>query len=150
MHDRIRLVRKAVDLSQKDFGEKLGVSRDVMANIENNRVSPGNTFLQLLCSVFNVREEWLRTGEGDMFQAEKSFSLDEYVRAHNFSDIELRILKAYLEIPIDLREKVLGYISHSFSRDSEIEREVQSYREELEIEKGAAVKSSASPDIKEA
>lgn len=150
MHDRIRLVRKAVNLSQKDFGEKLGVSRDVMANIENDRVSPSNTFLQLLCSVFNVREEWLRAGEGEMFQSEKSFSLDEYVHAHNFTDIELRILKAYLEIPVELREKVLGYVSHAFSHGSEIDRQVQSYREELEAEKKVEAGSLASPDTKEA
>lgn len=150
MYERIRIVRKTEKLSQKEFGEKLGVSRDVMANIENNRVVPNETFLQLLCSVFHINQKWLRTGEGEMFHTEKAFSLDEYVRAHDFSDVELRILKAYLDIPKELREKALEYFDRSFSAESEIDREVQSYREELEAEKGDTDGLSALPDAEDA
>ena len=70
--NRIKQIRESLSLngkkvSQKAFGEELGVSRDVMANIENNRVIPNDTFLQLLCTKYNVSEEWIRTGGGDPF-----------------------------------------------------------------------------------
>lgn len=65
--DRIKEIRKQKKLSQVAFGEKLGVSRDVINNIELGRVEPKELFIRHLCSEFNVNEHWLRTGEGDMY-----------------------------------------------------------------------------------
>lgn len=67
MNEKIRAVRRALNLSQKEFGEALGVSRDVLANIENNRVEPKELFVKLLCSTYNVDYDWLTRGEGEMF-----------------------------------------------------------------------------------
>ncbi len=78
MHNRIKDVRVREGLSQKAFGESLGVSRDVLANIENNRVEPKETFLKLMCSTYGVNEEWLRTGEGEMFRP--MTSNDEFLK----------------------------------------------------------------------
>ena len=150
MKERFKLLRKNLNLSQADMGRKIGISNTAISKLENGENNITDQIILSVCRAFNVREEWLRTGDGEMFQSEKSFSLDEYVRAHNFSDIELRILKAYLEIPVELREKVLGYVSRAFTADAEIDQEVQSYREELEAEKKVEVVSLASPDTKEA
>lgn len=59
-------------MSQREFGKSLGVSRDVMANIENNRVQPSATFILLLCSVYNVNMHWLETGNGEPILVDKS------------------------------------------------------------------------------
>ena len=67
MITRIRAVRKALKLSQKAFGAKLGVSRDVVGNIEYGRVPPKEPFVALLCHQYKVNRSWLETGEGDMF-----------------------------------------------------------------------------------
>lgn len=67
MFTRIRAVRKALKLSQKDFGAALGVSRDVIGNIEYGRVSPKEPFVALLCHQYKVNRSWLETGEGEMF-----------------------------------------------------------------------------------
>ncbi len=65
--DRIKEVRKKEKLSQPIFGERLGVTRDVVSNIELGRVEPKEVFIKLLCSEFKVNEHWLRTGEGEMY-----------------------------------------------------------------------------------
>ena len=65
--DRIKICRKQLNLSQKSFGEKLGVSRDVIKNIELNLVDTKEHFIKLICLEFGVNEEWLRTGTGEMF-----------------------------------------------------------------------------------
>lgn len=71
--DRIKSVREALHLSQRAFGEKLGVSRDVIGNIEYGRVQPKKLFLQHMCQQYKVNEHWLETGEGEMFdKASKS------------------------------------------------------------------------------
>jgi len=67
LYERIKAVRKALDLSQKEFGNRLGVSRDVVANIEYNRVEPQKILIQHICAKFAVNTDWLENGEGDMF-----------------------------------------------------------------------------------
>lgn len=69
MPNRIKSVREALDLSQREFGEKLGVSRDVISNIEYGRVQPKELLLRLLCQQYGVNEHWLETGEGEMFDS---------------------------------------------------------------------------------
>lgn len=66
MNSRILQVRKYLNLSQKEFGNSLGVSRDVIANYENGRVIPPNSIIKLLCSVHSINQEWLETGQGEM------------------------------------------------------------------------------------
>lgn len=70
MFTRLQILRKKLKLSQKEFGEKLGVSRDVVSNAELGRVDMKPIFVSHLCSTFNVNEAWLRTGEGEMFLPE--------------------------------------------------------------------------------
>lgn len=74
MNTRIKAIRKEIKkngkpISQEEFGYRLGVSRDVIANLERttNPVAPTEQMLKLICREFNVNETWLRTGEGEMF-----------------------------------------------------------------------------------
>lgn len=67
MSFRVKAVREALHLSQREFGEKLGVSRDVISNIEYGRVQPKELLLRHMCDLYNVNEHWLQTGEGEMF-----------------------------------------------------------------------------------
>ena len=69
MYKRIKLVREALHLSQREFGERLGVSRDVISNLEYNRVSPKGVLINHLCEVYGVNKNWLETGEGMMFES---------------------------------------------------------------------------------
>lgn len=66
--ERIKLCRKQLKLSQNAFGERLGVSRDVIKNLELGIVDVKEHFIKLMCLELNVDEEWLRTGEGEMFK----------------------------------------------------------------------------------
>lgn len=79
MVDRIKAVREALKLSQRAFGEKLGVGRDVIGNIEYGRVPPKELFLKHMCQQYNVNEHWLKTGEGNMFNEdlEETSKFDE-------------------------------------------------------------------------
>lgn len=71
MYERIKLLRtEQLHMTQTEFGEALGVKRDVINNIENNRLKnpeKQEPIYRLMCEKFNVNEEWLRTGEGEMF-----------------------------------------------------------------------------------
>lgn len=81
MSGRIRAVREALGLSQRKFGERLGVSRDVISNLEYGRVPPKELLLQHICQLYGVNETWLRTGEGEMFHSQHyNKNLEEAVK----------------------------------------------------------------------
>lgn len=71
MYDRIRFLRtEKLHMTQSEFGEVLGVKRDVINNIENNRLKnpeKQEPLYRLICQNFDINEEWLRTGEGEMY-----------------------------------------------------------------------------------
>lgn len=67
MHNRIKEIRKSQKLTQKELGEMLGVSRDAIANIENNRVDASDLFINHFCRELNVNKKYILTGSGDPF-----------------------------------------------------------------------------------
>ena len=67
-NDRIKEVRKALDLTQEKFGEKIGMKKSSLSTVENGVNAVSNQLRTAVCREFHVREEWLRTGEGEMFE----------------------------------------------------------------------------------
>lgn len=67
MHERIKQIRKSLNLTQEEFGKRIGYTRGAVTNIELQKVEPKPLMLDLICREFNVNEQWLRTGEGEMF-----------------------------------------------------------------------------------
>ena len=68
MNKRIRELRKKIGLTQQDFADRIGVKQSTIATYEMGRNEPSNPIINAICSTYNVNEEWLRTGEGEMFQ----------------------------------------------------------------------------------
>lgn len=67
MKDRIKKIRKELDLTQQEFADRIGVKRGGIANYEIGRNEPTDSVISLICREFNINEDWLRTGEGEMF-----------------------------------------------------------------------------------
>lgn len=67
INQRIFRLRTELGMSQTSFGERLGVSRGVIVNLERDLTDPKEAFLKLMCKTFGVREEWLMNGEGEIF-----------------------------------------------------------------------------------
>lgn len=67
MKDRIKKLRKALGLNQTQFGERIGVKQNTVAVYELGRAIPSESVITLIQREFGVSEEWLRTGEGEMF-----------------------------------------------------------------------------------
>lgn len=68
MKERIKKLRKALGLTQQKFADALGIKQNTIAQYESGRNAPIDAVISLICREFGVNEEWLRTGEGDMFQ----------------------------------------------------------------------------------
>jgi transcriptional regulator with XRE-family HTH domain len=67
LNERLKKLRKALDLTQQEFADRIGVKRNSFANYETGRNTPIDAIIISICKEFNVNENWLRTGEGDMF-----------------------------------------------------------------------------------
>jgi len=120
IYERIKLLRKNhLKLSQTEFGERLGVSRSVINNIERDvlaRPEQKASLYKLMCTVFNVNEDWLLNGTEPMFIEPDTFNLDELARAHGCDELERQIIKAYFEIDEGTRR---GLIEHFKERLAE-------------------------------
>ena len=67
MNERLKKLRKTLDLTQQEFSDKIGIKRNTMAQYEIGRNEPIEAVIVSICREFNVNEDWLRNGSGDMF-----------------------------------------------------------------------------------
>lgn len=98
MNERLRLVRDHLDLTRAEFGARIGVSGDVINNLERGRVEIKEPIIKLLDAEFNVSELWLRTGKGEMFNApsredEITAFIDDVID-NSKSDFRFRLVSA--------------------------------------------------------
>lgn len=109
-YERVRELRKHLGLSQNEFAQKIGVTRSVIKNIELGSVEMKEYVVKLISSAFNVNEEWLYAGVGEMFAKSKKSILDELVTAHGLNEREKAIVTAFLDLTPDGRAAVIDYI----------------------------------------
>lgn len=69
MNTRIKLLRKYLNLTQLEFGQRISVKPNTVTNYETGLRTPSNAVITSICREFGVNEIWLRTGEGEMFRA---------------------------------------------------------------------------------
>lgn len=67
MNERIKGIRKALNLSQDEFAGRLGLTRGAITNIELRKTDPKPLLIDLICSTYGVSKEWLESGAGEMF-----------------------------------------------------------------------------------
>lgn len=66
INDRVKILRKYLELTLEQFGTRLGVTRAAMSNIENNNRNVTEQMIKSICREFKISEAWLRDGVGDM------------------------------------------------------------------------------------
>lgn len=104
MKDRIKELRKALNLSQAEFSDIISYSRCYTAELENGRKRVNDRIVSLICERFNVSEAWLRDGSGDMFAPKiQTESLSEREIAEKY------LISRVQSLPDDLRKEVLNF-----------------------------------------
>ena len=67
MNERIKSLRKSLSMTQEEFSKRIGLSRNFIAQVEIGTKTPSDRTISDICREFNADEEWLRTGNGEMF-----------------------------------------------------------------------------------
>lgn len=110
MNERIKKLRKALDLTQQEFADKIGMKRNTVANYETDRNKPSNSVISLICKAFNVNEEWLRTGEGEMFGPTPTAALEALARERELTYGDFVLIEKFLNLKPQSRLAVVEYM----------------------------------------
>ena len=110
MNERIKELRKHLNMNQTDFGARIGVKQGTIAGYENGIRVPLDAVVTSICKEFGVSETWLRTGEGEMFaDARDDFELITRAMAGT-SEGKKRVMRIIAGMPDELLDKILDYL----------------------------------------
>ena len=118
MNERIKKLRKYLDLTQEEFGKRIGVKRNTIATYEMGRNEPIDSVITLLCREYGVNEVWLRTGAGKMFVPKATNTLDALAKERNlthgvylFIEKLLNLKPEYQQVFVDLAIEVAAALA---------------------------------------
>ena len=115
LKDRIKDIRKSQNLTQEEFANKIGCKRNTVATWETGKGGPNEAFIRLILKEFNLNEEWLRTGEGEMLKAVPKE--DEYFKAAtelsiHGDDMAMQAVIEYWKLDEDSKKLLKDFILH--------------------------------------
>ena len=155
--DRLKKLRKELDLTQGAFAARIGSVQNTITGYESGRRNPSAQVIALISREFGVNEEWLRDGAGEMFISESTDELDALARKYNLSVSDQLFVEKYVNLKPGSRDAIMNFILDVASALSEskpeeepaapeldIDAEVEEYRRQLELQKKAEAESSAS------
>ncbi|MEC1177417.1 helix-turn-helix transcriptional regulator [Metasolibacillus meyeri] len=114
MKARIKFLRQHLALNQREFSARINISQPTLALMEKGQRVVRDIHVAQICSEFNINEKWLRTGEGEMFLSVEVFSLDEQAKKSNLTELEIAIMRGYMNLDLDVREKLMNELEAIF------------------------------------
>lgn len=114
VNERVKEVRNALNLTQSEFGSKLTLAQTYLSQIEKGDRAVTDKILKLICLQYGVDEEWLRTGNGDMFKQENAEAVDDKFEAlaaeYGLTDLQVELIRTILKFPDNTQKSVVQFI----------------------------------------
>ena len=108
--ERLKYIRKTLNLTQKNFAKEIGMSRSGYSQIEIGDRPISDRLIKSICMAFNVNENWLRTGEGEMFIKVEDSIFKQLSEKYNLNEKDLSFIKHYLNMNPQNRQYLLNMI----------------------------------------
>ena len=147
-NERIKQLRKKLNLTLEDFGRRVGVGKSAISDIERGRNAVSEQMRKSVCREFHVSESWLRTGEGEMLiqrsrkEEIEAFFEDIATDDENFRARLISVLAQLSSDQWDLLEDMANKLANkkapALTPEQEIEEKVANYRKQLLEEKNMA------------
>ncbi|MDE6314052.1 MAG: helix-turn-helix domain-containing protein [Lachnospiraceae bacterium] len=144
INERIKFLRKEKGLNQKQFASLLGITQSGASYMEQPGNNVSDSSIKSICTICNVNEEWLRNGIEPIHIEPDTFSLDEFVKQHGATDLELQIIKTYFDLDPDTREMLVDHFRKGLAASAPATVEKEKTVEELEEEYKKTVLNSVS------
>lgn len=96
--ERLKEIRKSLGLTLEKFGESLGVKKNSMSQLENDRYSLTDQMAKSICREYNVNYDYLVYGEGEMFDDLPQTILEELCQQYNCDSFDRALIEEYLKL----------------------------------------------------
>lgn len=118
MNERLKQLRKNLNMSQEEFGKHIRITKSSVSKLENGENNPSEQTIKLICAEFNVNECWLRTGEGEIYN--KMDAIDTTLNHFgymmgNASAQKKAVLAALIEMAYSVPDDKWDYIVQQFN-----------------------------------
>lgn len=110
MNERLKMLRKTLKLTMKQFAEPLGLTESTISKAEKGTANLSDSAIRLICSVFKVDYFWLTEGTGEMFTDSTDALLDEIAAENHMSGDTVDTFKRLFKLPPDKFDLVLQLI----------------------------------------
>lgn len=108
--ERVKEIRKTLDLTMEKFGEKLGVGKTAISNIESGNRNLTEQMSKAICREYNVNYDYLMYGEGEMFDDLPQTIVDELCVQYDLNDFDKALVEMYVSLPAGSRERIKEYM----------------------------------------
>lgn len=108
--ERVKEIRKTLDLTMEKFGEKLGVGKTAISNIESGNRNLTEQMSKAICREYNVNYDFLMYGEGEMFDDLPQTIVDELCAQYDLNDFDKALVEMYVSLPAGSRERTKEYM----------------------------------------
>ena len=108
--ERVKEIRKALDLTLDKFGEKVGVKKQTVSRIENGINNVTEQMVLSICREFNVNYDYLVNGEGEMFDDLPKTVLDELCVQYDCDGFDRVLIEEYLKLSADDKQVLKDFI----------------------------------------
>lgn len=119
MNERIKKLRETLGLSQDAFGEKIGITRAAISNIEKGSRNASEQTIKSICREYNVDYFWLTEGTGEMFTNLPETLIDEVAEEYDLSDLDKLLVKRYMQLPPEKRKVIIEYLRSVFINEKD-------------------------------
>lgn len=117
LNERLKKLRKALNIKQGEFAERISTTQGHVSDIENGRKELSDRTIKLICFEFSINEAWLRTGEGEMFQKEPETILGNIADTYNLDDFDIKIVEQYIKLKPSERGVIKEFLSNLSAND---------------------------------
>lgn len=108
--ERVKEIRKELDLTLEKFGEKLGVTKVAISNIEKGNRNLTDQMAKSICREYNANYDYLMYGEGEMFDDLPQTIVDELCVQYDLNDFDKALVEMYVSLPAGSRERIKEYM----------------------------------------
>ena len=102
--ERVKEIRKTLNLTLEKFSEKLGVGKTAISNIERGSRNLTDQMTRAICREYNVNCDWMISEEGEMFTDLPQTILNELCKQYDLDDFDKALVEMYIEFPENIRK----------------------------------------------